>query len=361
MVLRVGVVGAGLCGRLVALAALMRGYTVTLYDKDDCRGHHSCGWVAAGMLAPFTELLSSEPLLCRLGLDAIKQWPHYLAFLMKPVSFHQNGTLVVAHPQDIGELKRLDVILDYKLQVAAFSLTKPPSVYVAREQLNELIPNLSTSIQAGRWISHEGHIDTHEFYQSSTITLKKKGVTWYEKTSVHEIVPYQVSIAGETHRYDMVFDCRGLGAKDAWPQLRGVRGEVIFLQTKELKLNCPVRILHPRYPLYISPRANHTFVVGATSIEGEDRSAISAQSLLELLTACYMVHPGFAEARVTRMLTECRPTLPDNYPKIFVTDGLIRINGLYRHGYMIGPAIVDEAIQHMEQVKTGVKYPELLY
>jgi hypothetical protein len=57
--------------------------------------------------------------------------------------------------------------------------------------------------------------------------------------------------------------------------------------------------VHPRYPLYIAPKPGHgVFVIGATEIESEDMSPASVRSTLELLSAAYAVHSGFAEARI---------------------------------------------------------------
>ena len=103
--------------------------------------------------------------------------------------------------------------------------------------------------------------------------------------------------------------------------------------------------MHPRYRIYIVPRPNHRYVVGATEIESEDQSNMSVRSSLELLSAVYSVHPGFGEARIANTLTNCRPALGDNLPRIETETGLTRINGLYRHGYLLAPATVETALQ----------------
>jgi glycine oxidase len=36
--------------------------------------------------------------------------------------------------------------------------------------------------------------------------------------------------------------------------------------------------------------------------------------------------------------------LPDNLPCIETQEGLTRVNGLYRHGWLIAPAMVEEAV-----------------
>jgi glycine oxidase len=161
----------------------------------------------------------------------------------------------------------------------------------------------------------------------------------------------------QDQNYDWVIDCRGLGAKDSWKNtsdssknLRGIRGEVIRLHAPEVKLRRPTRLIHPRYPIYIAPKEDDVYVVGATEIESEDLSPMSVRSAMELLSATYTVHSGFAEARILEMSTQCRPTLKDNLPEICHdqqsnTASLMKINGLYRHGFMISPAILDCALE----------------
>jgi glycine oxidase len=277
-----------------------------------------------------------------------------------PVSFAQNGTLILAHPQDRGERDRLMSLVDRKLREARRPALSTHAELISHEALQHFVPGIASSLQDGYWIRDEGHINTQEFYKASTATFINHEVTWREFTRVEQLAEYQITAAGKTHYFDLVFDCRGLGAKSDWPQLRGIRGELLCLNAPEVHFNCPVRIMHPRYPIYISPRKNNCFIVGATTIESEDTGPISAQSMLELLSACYTVHPGFAEARITQSMTQCRPTLIDNQPRLIASDGLIRINGLYRHGYMIGPALIEEVLRYVDYGIKGMNHPELI-
>ena len=89
------------------------------------------------------------------------------------------------------------------------------------------------------------------------------------------------------------------------------------------------------------------FVIGATEIESDDDlSPASVRSTLELLSAAYAVHPGFAEARILEIRTQCRPTLPDNLPAIRQPQPrVLEVNGMYRHGFMISPAMLDVTLE----------------
>src|SRR6202042_3846554 len=132
------------------------------------------------------------------------------------------------------------------------------------------------------------------------------------------------------------------------PELRGVKGEMIIVESSEIELSRPVRLIHPRWPLYIIPRANHQFMIGATSIEAEDRG-VSVRSALELLSAAYAVHPAFAEARILEFGSGLRPAYPDNLPRIAVNNDKIAVNGLYRHGFLLAPALAELTLGYVER------------
>ena len=127
------------------------------------------------------------------------------------------------------------------------------------------------------------------------------------------------------------------------------------MHAPEVTLRRPTRLVHPRYPLYIAPKPDKLFVIGATEIESEDMSPASVRSTLELLSAAYAVHTGFAEARIVEIATQCRPTLPDNLPAIRQPrPGVMQINGLYRHGFMIAPAVLDVALELLASGSSGL-------
>ena len=132
------------------------------------------------------------------------------------------------------------------------------------------------------------------------------------------------------------------------PELRGVKGEMILIETNEVQLARPVRLIHPRWPLYVIPREAGLFMLGATSIEAED-TGVSVRSALELLGAAYTVHPAFGEARIVEFGSGLRPAFPDNLPRIGIRDGRISVNGLYRHGFLIAPALAELTLQYVQR------------
>jgi glycine oxidase len=121
--------------------------------------------------------------------------------------------------------------------------------------------------------------------------------------------------------------------------LRGVRGEMLVIETGEIALARPIRLLHPRVPFYIVPWSGHRFMLGATLIESGDQGAATVRSALDLLGLAYTLHPAFGEARIVGIAADVRPSFPDNAPKIIIRGRHILVNGLYRHGFLLAPSL----------------------
>jgi len=142
----------------------------------------------------------------------------------------------------------------------------------------------------------------------------------------------------------IVVDSRGMGAKHDWHNLRGVRRETLRLYAPDIELHHMLRLLRPRYPVYIGSRAEGRLVVGATSVESDDRSPVSVRGALELLVSAHSVLPALAEARILEFNTQVRPAFPDNLPAIHFDRErrVLRINGFYRHGFLLTPTVVED-------------------
>ena len=336
--MHIAIAGVGLVGRVLALNLLREGHTLTLFDEDTAYGDKAAGMTAAGMLAVFAELESAESVIFDHGNRSIALWPDLLEQIGIADAYQQKGSIITAHPQDYKELDHFIETLKSKVEEAS------EIQLLDRKELTELEPDLEQHAKAF-FIPQEGQVDAQRFMKaSSDYLLAHPNVTWEEESKVSDISSGSIVIEHETKSFDWVFDARGLGAQEDIDNLRGVRGEVFWLDAPEVNITRPTRMLHPRYKIYIVPRPNNRYIIGATEIESEDKSPMSVRSSLELLSAVYSMHSGFAEARIVNMLTNCRPTLRDNLPNIEQEKKLTRINGLYRHGYLLAPAIVEKAL-----------------
>ena len=128
------------------------------------------------------------------------------------------------------------------------------------------------------------------------------------------------------------------------------------MRTNDVTLSRPVRLLHPRFPLYVVPWGGGQFMVGATVIEREDTGPVTVRSALDLLGHAYALHPGFGEAEIVSFGTGVRPAYANNAPKIVVRGSRLYINGVYRHGFLTAPALAELVANYLE---TGAMHPEV--
>jgi glycine oxidase len=308
------VIGAGIAGTWQALALAKAGLNVTVYERDDAAMTQAVSHMAGGMLAPWCEGEASEPVITRLGARALELWREELPGT--PFS----GSLVVAHPRDRADFDRFARLTGGHRRLDAPGIAS-------------LEPALEGRFGDALFFPDEGHVEPRRVLPQLHERLAALGVE----------VRFETECAKKDNTQDdgcITVDCRGLAARDVAPDLRGVKGEMIVVETAEIALSRPVRLLHPRWPLYIIPRDNNRFMIGATSIESEDRG-VSVRSALELLSAAYAVHPAFGEARIVEIGAGLRPAFPDNLPRIDVDGRRIAVNGLYRHGFLLAPALAE--------------------
>ena len=314
----VSVIGAGIAGAWQALLFAKAGHAVTLFERGDATMTQATSHWAGGMLAPYCEREASEPLIARLGIRSLDLWRD--EFPDTPF----NGSLVVAHPRDRSDFERFARLTSGHRRLDA-------------RALGELEPSLQGRFREALFYPDEGHVEPRRVLPELHARIANAGGT----------IKFDSDARAE-QLDGIVIDCRGLAARDTQPQLRGVKGEMIVVETSEVELARPVRLIHPRWPLYVIPRGDGRFMLGATSIEAED-SGVSVRSALELLGAAYAVHPAFAEARIVEFGSGLRPAFPDNLPRIAIDKQRISVNGLYRHGFLLAPALAELTLGYVQR------------
>lgn len=362
--MKIAIVGAGLIGRLLALSLHRQAeFKVSLFDKDTKLAHNSAAYAAAGLLTPLGESLHCEENIVAMGFESLSLWPSLLASLDEHTFFQQTGTIMVSHEQDKGDYLRFTRHLQHHYP----DQKQHP---LNRAQLTELEPELGRSFNQGLYLPQEGQIGNRRLLVALRKQLEKEGIDWLSETLVTEIktAAHESSISYTTkgakqqsQTFDLVLDCRGTGAsiKSAnnhcapLTDLRSVRGELFQLFAPDVHLSRPIRLMHPRYQLYIAPKEKGFYVVGATEIESDDSGNMTVRSAMELLSAAYSVHPGFAEANIRQHISQSRPAFSDNQPQIIVQDTLIQINGLFRHGFLISPVVLQQVLTVVNNKVSG--------
>ncbi len=307
---KITIIGAGVAGLCVARSLTDRGAQVRLVDRHAEAGEHACSWWAGGMLAPFCEGETAEEPVVRLGGEAADWWE------AKTGAVKRCGSLVVSPSRDRADLAR-------------FARRTLGHRTVAGTEIAALEPDLGTRFSKGLFFETEAHLAPRSVLAQLRLTLVADGVEFI----CEDADPENYAKNGLT------VDCRGFPAKDKLTDLRGVKGEMVILSCPDVSLNRPIRMLHPRVPIYIVPRGEGIFMLGATMIEGRAGGHVTARALLELLSAAYALNPAFGEAEVMEIGVDSRPAFSDNLPRIRRDGNLIRANGLYRHGFLLAPAL----------------------
>jgi glycine oxidase len=394
---KVAIAGAGLLGRLLAWQLSHLGCEVHVFDpapgpEPRTDGQGAAAWTSAGMLSPWAELENSGDAVFKRGLESIGLWQQITTKLSQNLGlnpaqlFSQNGSLLLAHASDAGSAMRVWSRLQHQaaLHEADHAHEKTPGrsqvfsspsgglaqndrsggaaaspennpAQLDSTALRQLEPALAPGLR-GWYLPQEAQLTPHAVLQA--LLADARGVQWHWGQHVDSVEPGSLLLRAHgkdqnprhngqpnTFKADLAIDTRGLGARPALPLLRGVRGEIITLHAPGLTLTRPLRLLHPRHRVYIVPRSGEQIVVGASEIESEDQSPVSLRSAVELMAAAHSVLPELAEARIIHLETNLRPALPDNQAYIHIENGLVRINGLFRHGWLLGPSLVNQALR----------------
>jgi glycine oxidase len=318
------VLGAGILGLWQALTLARAGHRVRLIEISAEPFADSASLYGGVMLAPEREAETAPAMLRQLGREGVALWRNFYPEL------RSNGSIVVAAARDRGELER-------------FARRTQGHRLVDGADLGALEPDLEGRFTSALYFPEEAHMPAPAALAFMLAEVQRAGV----EIVLGDAPPEQ---DGET-----IVDCRGLAARDMLPDLRGVRGERALIRTREVTLQRPVQLLHPRLPLYVVPWDDGLYMIGATLVETEDAGPVSVRSALELLGGAYAVHPAFAEAEVVDLGAGVRPAFPDNVPRAVVREGgrRILVNGAYRHGFLLGPVLARTVADYIESGATS--------
>ncbi len=304
------IAGAGLAGLTSAYELAKRGAEVTVYEKGNAPGQMSVARFSGGMLAPWCERESAEEHVITLGADAPDWWAQVTAVTRR-------GTLVLTPPRDRAELVR-------------FAKRTSGHRMVTQTEIDDMEPDLTGRFAQGLLFEREAHLDPRRALRDLSAQAEALGVQFHYGT----FAPAKVDL-----------DCTGIAAD--LPELRPVRGEMAILHCPEVTITRTVRLLHPRMPLYLVPRGDGVYMIGGTMVESSSDRPPTVRSLTEMLSAAFTLHPGFAEAAVIETGAGLRPAFPDNLPRLQRRDGTVYLNGLYRHGFLLAPAMAAQAADQL--------------
>ncbi len=309
------IAGAGVAGLACAWELSKRGASVTIFEATAAPSNNPCSWFAGGMLAPGCEGETADAEVVRLGEGSIQWWEQF-------TTVERRGTLVVTPPRDHAELSR------FARRTQGHRLTDATEVAA-------LEPALAGRFNQALFFADEAHLDPRQALLDLTAAVLSQGVEIRYET----LAPDHVDV-----------DCRGMAS--GLSGLRPIRGEMAIIEAPDVSITRTIRLLHPRIPLYLVPRGQGIYMVGATMIESSSWRPITVRSVLELLGAAFTLHPGLGEASLLETGVGLRPAFADNMPGLRQQGDTTHINGLYRHGFLLAPALAGQLAQQLFQENT---------
>lgn len=328
------VVGGGIVGLYVAWRARERGMSVVVLDAGDDEG---VAWpVAAGMLAPTSEAQFGDAgrRALELGLAALERWATAAPELGEASGvdpqLREAGTLVLARDRD--EAEALDRELRFREELGLPVTRLLPSA-ARREE-----PALAPTLRAALDVPGDHSVDPRRVVAGLRYLL---GEDVRSGARVVEVAPDAVDLeSGETLRAGRVVVAAG-----AWS------GELTGVPVRPLKGQV-LRLRDPAGPglvsrtlrfsqVYLVPRGDGRYVLGATMEERGFDVAVTAGGVYELLRDAGELVPGVAELEIEETLAGLRPATPDNLPLIGERDGIVLATGHGRDGVLLAPLTAD--------------------
>ena len=334
------VIGGGAIGLATAWRAASAGLRVTLLDPDP---GHGASWAAAGMLAPVTEVHYGELPLLALNLASNGLWPSFAAELTEltghDIGYRRTGTLMVA--RDTDDLAVLDRLLAYQrahdLEVERLS----------SRECRQREPRLSPRIRGGMLVPGDHQVDNRALVEALVVACDKAGVERRAERADEVIVEADrvtgVRAAGGTIACGRVLVAGGCwsaslgGLPPGMIPVRPVKGQLLHLRGPA---NPPLATGNIRgVDVYLVPRADGRFVVGATVEERGHDTTVTAGAVADLLRDAIELLPDIAELELAEATAGLRPGSPDNAPMIgpAAIDGLVVAAGHYRNGILLTP------------------------
>ena len=341
----VAVIGAGVVGLAVGWRAAQRGLRVIVLERDEVAGA-GASRVAAGMLAPISETISTELPLMRLGLASVRAYPRFVAELsdasgMDP-GYLRCGTLLAARDGDEAESLVRELELRNSLGL--------PVQRLRSSEARRLEPALAPTLRLALEIPDDHAIDPRRLTAALEEALRRAGGTLRTGAEVAEIALSNGHIAGLRLTNSEDIGAEGVVvAAGAWTEaVNGLpddaRVPIHPVKGQILRLHDPAgpglltRVLRMTGG-YIVPRGDGRYVLGATMEERGFDTTVTAGAAFELLRNAFELLPSVTELVIDELSAGLRPTTPDNAPAIGPGSipGLHWAVGHYRHGILLTP------------------------
>lgn len=343
--MKILIIGGGVMGLSIGWQLARAGFKVDIFERATSGAEAS--WVAAGMLAPYSEYGFEESPLLQLAEESLSLYPQFLNELNEDaktdLTLEKAGTLYVGVNRD-----------DHAFLECLFNTLKSKNLsasWICGKQAREMEPLLSPRITSAIWLPSETHIQNRKLLPALKKAFLKCGGILHEECSVTGLwkegeelkgIRTQERVAGER-----VINTAGAWADAIREEIAPIypnKGQILTLfMEKTFELKSVIRT--PR--VYLVPKSDGSLRVGATSEERGFDKRVTGGGILELLQAAFEVVPGIAYMEFLEAQANLRPTSLDRLPSIEETTlkGYFRAVGHGRAGILLAPYTAYEIVR----------------
>lgn len=355
------VVGGGVIGLASAWRLAQRGLQSLVVDDDPTTGATGA---AAGMLAPVSEVTYGEEDLLALTMASARRYPDFVAELQeatgREVGYRRVGTLCVARDHDdrvvLDELHRFQQRLGLEVE------------RLSGRDCREREPLLAPGIRGGLFVAGDHAVDNRRLAEALLVAVDKTDGAGLCRDRVERVLIEDGRAAGvELDSGQTVTAGCVLVAAGSWsgriagipetarPPVRPVKGELLYLRERSRRgpggvgtgdeplLEHNLRGVVEGASVYVVPRGDGRYVVGATVEEQGFDTAVTARGVWQLLRDARELLPSITELEVLELVAGLRPGSPDNAPILGPSGvaGLGLATGHYRNGILLAPVTAD--------------------
>lgn len=343
------IVGGGIAGLTLADQLSRRQISLTLYQPHS--GPRSSD-VAAGMLAPSSEITFFAPDEAAVFLEARNYWDDFAPRLERDagakIYFDKTGTLLIAAtPGDLQDLKRThDFLRGLGIELEPLTLA----------QTRGIEPSIAPRLAGALRSEIDVQVDNRSVLVALDSVIRDRGVTVRDaqvtSLSFHDhvwtvtdeltttVTARKVVVATGAADLSLLLGEATLSRLEI-PKVRGVKGDILRLKPItgfEGPLHVLRSIVEGRWS-YIVPRSHGEIVVGASMEERPPGQGPRVGAVFELLRDSTTIVPELRETELCEVRTGYRPATADARPLVGATgvEGLYINTAHFRHGFLLAP------------------------